>query len=99
MAFEQRDMSGALFENDKEGNAARPDLTGNGMVNGKLVRISAWAKRAKSGKEYLSLSFDLQDNGFIEDGAKKFLKPGDVGKPKPGLDDGKTIDFEEDTPF
>ena len=101
MAFEQRDMSGALFENDKEDNPARPDLTGNGMVFGKLVRMSAWAKTSKNGKDYLSISFQEHDNGFGGDsgGAKKYLKPQPDGNSKPSLDEGKKIDFEEDIPF
>lgn len=57
MSYEQRDNSGSLFRNDKQGNEKRPDYTGKGMVNGQLVRISAWLKEGKSGTKYLSLSF------------------------------------------
>ena len=101
MAFEQRDMSGALFENDKEGNPARPDLNGSGMVFGKLIRIAAWAKTSANGKDYLSISFQEHDNGFggDGDGAKKYLKPQPAGEPKPGLDDDKQTDFKADIPF
>lgn len=56
MAFEPRDNSCALFKNDKKGNEKAPDYTGNGMVNGAIVKISAWVKDGKKGK-FLSLSF------------------------------------------
>ena len=57
MAYEQRDDSGALFKNDKEGNENRPDYTGNCMVNGKEMRIAAWIKEASTGIKFMSLNF------------------------------------------
>jgi len=62
MAFEQRDNGGAIFKNDKDGNEARPDYTGNCMVNGKEMRIAAWIKQGQKGK-FMSLKFDApQEN-------------------------------------
>lgn len=65
MAFEQKDNSGALFHNDKEGNTARPDFTGNCMVNGQMMSISAWNNTVQStGKPYLGIKFS---EPFVKD--------------------------------
>jgi hypothetical protein len=59
---------GVLFQNDKEGNEARPDLTGrcNIKVPDDLeagdvfeLRIAAWQKESQSGNEFLSLNFQI----------------------------------------
>lgn len=56
MAYEHKEGSGALFRNNKEGNANRPDLRGDAMINGVLVEISAWGKVRDNGEKWLSLS-------------------------------------------
>ena len=56
MSYTPKDGSGTLFKNDKQGNPARPDYRGDGMVNGELVEIAGWIKEGKKGK-FLSLSF------------------------------------------
>jgi hypothetical protein len=52
---------GALFKNDKKGNPARPDYTGDCNVEGVEYRLSAWTKQSKGGLGYLSLSFQRKD--------------------------------------
>jgi hypothetical protein len=57
---------GVLFTNDKDGNEARPDYTGNLAINpddyevdgdGLIrVRLAAWLKESKAGDPYLSIS-------------------------------------------
>ena len=53
--------TGSLFKNDKGGNPNRPDYTGNCLVNGKVMRISAWINEIKSGpkagNKYMQLNF------------------------------------------
>ena len=60
MAYEQRDNSGSLFKNDKKESEKHPDYTGNGMIDGKEYRLSAWIKIGKNGK-FMSLAFTLKD--------------------------------------
>jgi len=59
MAYTPKDLSGALFKNDKGDNAARPDYRGDAMINGELMEIAAWLKPlpSDSSKRYMSLSF------------------------------------------
>ena len=57
MSFEQKDMTGALFKNDKRSNDRAPDYTGNCKVGGRELRLAAWLKKDRNGKAYMSLSF------------------------------------------
>lgn len=61
MAYEQKDMSGVLFKNDKQGVETRPDRTGNCLIDGKEYWISGWIKEGKSGQQFLSLAFKPKD--------------------------------------
>lgn len=56
---EKRDNSGILFRNNRKTKDSQPDYTGNCMIGGNEMYISAWVKEGKSGK-FMSLSF--QDN-------------------------------------
>jgi len=55
-SFEMKDMTGALFKNDKGENQNRPDLKGKIMVDGKLLYLSAWKKKSAAGDAYYSIS-------------------------------------------
>jgi hypothetical protein len=61
MAYDQKDMSGGLFKQDKKGNEKAPDYSGTCMIGDRLYYISAWLKTAQSGTKYMSLSFKLKD--------------------------------------
>ena len=62
MAFEQKDMSGALFRNDKRGNDSHPNAKGTAMIGGVEYWISCWTKESKDGVKYQSLAFKRKDS-------------------------------------
>lgn len=55
--------NGALFKNDKQGVDARPDYTGTAKIWDKEFFLSAWIKKSQSGKNYMSLSFKVNEKG------------------------------------
>ena len=67
MAFEMKDNTFSLFENDKRGNDKAPDYKGKGLINGKEVKIAIWKRKSASGIEYLS--------GTIEEPFKPAAEP------------------------
>ena len=61
MAYEQRDMSGSLFKNDRKEKPNHPDYTGTIMVGSVSFYLSAWIKKSQSGKTFMSLAVKAQD--------------------------------------
>lgn len=55
--YQQKDNSGAIFIAREKKSDRHPDMTGECMVNGKMMRVAAWNKTSKGGTQYLSLSF------------------------------------------
>lgn len=85
MAFEQRDMSGALFRNAKKSEENHPSATGTAMIDGVMYYISSWTKTTKAGDKFQSLSFKRKDEVHKSgvDNAKKAIAG----------------DFNDDIPF
>ena len=60
MAFEHKEGMGALFTNSyKEG--FQPDLKGNIMIGGEVVKLAAWNKKTSQGDDFISLSVDTYE--------------------------------------
>ena len=66
---------GVLFPNDKKGNEARPDYTGDINVEGVEYRLSAWNKRSKTGSSFLSISIQKKDGQQQRSAPKPAAKP------------------------
>lgn len=83
MAYEQRDNSGSLFNNDKKTDPRSnlPDRKGKAMINGQVFWVSGWIKEGKNGR-FMSLSFTPEDESNVN---RQQSKP-------------KAID-DKDTPF
>ena len=58
MAYEQKEMGGSLFRNDKKGNDKWPDYRGKALINGQLLDVAGWVRESKVGK-FLSLAFSI----------------------------------------
>jgi uncharacterized protein (DUF736 family) len=61
MAYEQRDLSGSLFKNDKREKDTHPNLTGTVMIDGVEYWASGWTKERNNGDKWISLSFKPKD--------------------------------------
>lgn len=57
---EQKNLTGALFKNDRKQSDTHPDYTGNCTIEGKEFWINAWLKEGPKGK-YYSFSFKPKD--------------------------------------
>ena len=51
-----RDMSGALFRNDRKEKPSHADYRGDLTIDGRKYWLNGWIKETKDGKKYLSLS-------------------------------------------
>lgn len=55
--FEQRDMSGVLFRNNRKEKDTHPDYNGTCMIDGSEYYMNAWLKESKNGNKFFSFSF------------------------------------------
>lgn len=56
MAYEQRELSGSIFKNDKKTEDKHPNGQGRCLIGGVEYYISAWTKEGAKGK-WQSLAF------------------------------------------
>ena len=56
MAFENKELSGALFKNEnKTPNSKQPDFTGSIKIEGVDYRLAGWMTESRGGTAYVSL--------------------------------------------
>ena len=56
MAYEQKDMSGALFKNARKTKESHPDYRGDVTIEGHKYELVGWLRKSqKSGATFLSL--------------------------------------------
>lgn len=59
MAFETRNLNGALFRNERKEKDTQPDYTGNCKIDNVEYWVSGWVKTPRNGgKKFMSLAFD-----------------------------------------
>ena len=64
MAYETKNMSGALFPNENRTSDKAPHFKGDSNIDG-MYKVAAWKTTSKAGKKYLSLKYELpQEGGF-----------------------------------
>jgi hypothetical protein len=56
MAFEHKEGKGTFRKNKYKKLDSHPDITGDGMYKGEIVKIAAWQKKDKDGGIYYSFS-------------------------------------------
>lgn len=62
MAFEQKELSGALFKNKRRTQSNHPEYTGQTKINGIEYWISAWIKEKSNGEKYFSIAYKVKDD-------------------------------------
>jgi hypothetical protein len=55
--YQQKDMSGSLFRNDKKETDSHPDYKGSALLGGVDHWLDAWINESASGTKYMSLKF------------------------------------------
>lgn len=55
MAYEPKNLTGALFNNDNKERESQPDFTGNVKIGDKLWRLAGWNTESRAGTPYISL--------------------------------------------
>ncbi len=89
MAFEPKDNSGSIFQNDRKDSDRHPDRSGQAMIGGVEYWVSGWLKKTKDGKPFLSLAFKPKGEARPKPTDGK-MKPRSM---KDELDDGDSIPF------
>jgi hypothetical protein len=75
MAYEQKELSGSLFKNEKKLTDNHPNMTGSALIDGKEYWVSAWTKEGSKGR-WQSLSFTPKE-AKRSGGSAKPGKPND----------------------
>lgn len=89
-----RQNSGTLFKNDKQGKASRPDYNGSINVDGRDYWLSAWIKDGAKGK-FMSLAVKPKD--AVPEGHPDRFRERPNGLPQKPTNSGPMI--EDDLPF
>ena len=97
MAFEKRDLSGALFKNHKRETDNHPNAKGDCLIDGVEYWVSAWTKKDKNGNPWQSLSFTRKEQQAAPQPAQR-MDPANrasmAAQAPAGVDD-----FDSEIPF
>lgn len=61
MAYETKDMTGSIFNNERKQSDNHPDRSGSAKIDGVDYWVNGWLKKDKNGNPYLSLAFKRKD--------------------------------------
>tara|TARA_R100001377_G_C3167989_1_gene101982 strand:- start:547 stop:771 length:225 start_codon:yes stop_codon:yes gene_type:complete len=64
MAFEHKENTATVFNNDKKTAENQPDFTGRGKVGEELMDFAMWKRESKAGNQYYYMSFKKPDEKF-----------------------------------
>lgn len=90
--YEQRDMNGSAFVNDKRSSDSHPHFKGTAMIGGIEYWFSVWKKKTKAGDTYLSSSFQVKE-------PKRASEPAWGSDPPRATAPSTGADFDDEIPF
>lgn len=103
--------SGALFANDRKEKPTHPDMRGEATIvspSGEVfeVWVSAWGKTSKSGKDFISLSFQPKEERSGSGGGggaiSRMMKPqlaAQAGAGATSKPSGSVPELDDEVPF
>lgn len=71
MPYEQKELSGSLFKNERREKDTHPNATGTALIGGVEYWVSAWTKTDKNGNKWQSLAFKPKEAKAAPAPAKK----------------------------
>ena len=83
MAYEQRDLTGSLFKNDRKETDSHPNAKGSALINGVEYWMDAWTNTDRNGNKYQALKF----------------KPKDASASPRASAPAHDVDLDDDVPF
>ena len=57
-AFQHKDNTGSVFNNDRKEKPEQPDRQGDCIIDGKKYSIVGWVNATKNGDPYLKMEFE-----------------------------------------
>lgn len=97
--YTPKDNSGALFTNDKKEKDTHPDFKGSAVINGVEYWLSAWKKKDKNGKTYLSTSYTPKEQPASVPQAPARPAPSRQAPAPRGAQGSGFDDMADDIPF
>ena len=70
--YEQKDMDGVAFKNDKKSEDWHADWNGSAMIEGTMYWVNMYDNVSKNGKDYRKIRFKPQNGASLASGAAKF---------------------------
>lgn len=97
MNYEQKDMSGSLFKNNRKEKDSHPDRTGSAMIDGVEYWVSGWVKQDRNGNPWMSLAFKPKQERHE---TPKDIKPpmGNAPERKGSMKDQANF-YDDEVPF
>lgn len=75
MAYEQKDLTGSLFKNERKTTDQHPGMTGSALIDGVAYFVDSWKNVAGDGSPYLALKFKRKDKQPGAQPARPAAKP------------------------